>query len=92
VSFAASTQFKEIEEHLRSGLKWVLRYPDLLQRIEAERVRARPVISMGLRRLREKLMQMPRHWTTPYDQLAQYIKSTFSLVNFADIPGMLGGK
>ena len=69
-----SPQFKDIEQHLRTGLKWVLRYPHLLQQIEAESTRARPVISMGLRRLREKLMLMPRHWTTPYDELAQYIK------------------
>jgi hypothetical protein len=70
----ASLQFKEIEEHLRTGLKWVLRYPHILQEIDAESTRARPVISMGIRRLREKLMQMPQHWTTPYDELARYIK------------------
>ena len=76
---AVSLQFKDIEQHLRTGLKWVLRYPNLLQQIETESIRARPVISMGLRRLREKLMQMPRHWTTPYDELAQYIKENIRL-------------
>jgi hypothetical protein len=34
---------------------------------------------MGLRRLREKLMQMPRHWTMPYDELARYIKEHIQL-------------
>jgi hypothetical protein len=67
-------QFREIEQHLRTGLTWVLRYPNLLEQIDAESIRARPVISMGLRRLRDKLMLMPRHWTTPYDDLARYIK------------------
>jgi hypothetical protein len=79
VSDTVSTQFKEIEEHLRTGLQWVMRYPDLLQQIETESVRARPVISMGLRRLREKLMDMPRHWMTPYDELARYIKEHIQL-------------
>jgi hypothetical protein len=74
-----SPQFKEIEQHLRTGLKWVLRYPHLLQQIESESTRARPVVSMGLRRLRDKLMQMPRHWTTPHDELAQYIKENIHL-------------
>jgi hypothetical protein len=58
---------------------WVLRYPHLLQQIESESIRARPVISMGLRRLREKLMQMPRHWTTPYEELTKYIKQNVRL-------------
>jgi hypothetical protein len=74
-----SPQFNEIEQHLRTGMIWVLRYPHLLQQIESESVRARPVISMGLRRLREKLIQMPKHWTTPYDELAQYIKQNVRL-------------
>ena len=74
-----TAQFKEIEQHLGGGLKWVLRYPHLLQQIETESTRARPVISMGLRRLREKLMLMPRHWTTPYDELARYIKEQIHL-------------
>jgi hypothetical protein len=74
-----SPQFKAIEQHLRAGLQWVLRYPHLLQQIESENTRARPAISMGLRRLRDKLMQMPSHWTTPYDELAQHIKEHIHL-------------
>jgi hypothetical protein len=87
-----SSQFKEIEQHLRSGLTWVLRYPNLLQQIEAESARARPVISMGLRRLREKLMQMPRHWTTPYDDLARYIKEHVRLGKLCRYSGDLRWK
>ncbi len=75
----ASPQFTEIEQHLRAGLTWVLRYPNLLQQIDSESIRARPVISMGLRRLREKLMLMPRHWTTPYDELARYVREHVQL-------------
>jgi hypothetical protein len=52
----------------------VLRYPNLLQQINSDSQRARPVVSMGMRRLREKLMQMPRHWTTPHEELARHIK------------------
>lgn len=74
-----SPQFNQIEQHLRAGIMWVLRYPHLLHEIETESIRARPVISMGLRRLREKLMLMPRHWTMPYDDLAQYIKQNLRL-------------
>jgi hypothetical protein len=29
---------------------------------------------MALLRLRERLMEMPRHWTMPYDELARYLK------------------
>jgi hypothetical protein len=35
-------------------------YPNLLEQIDAESIRARPVISMGFRRLRDKLMLMPK--------------------------------
>jgi hypothetical protein len=82
-------QFKEIEQHLRSGLKWVLRYPNLLQQIDTESGRARPVISMGMRRLREKLMQMPRHWTTPYDDLARHLKEHVHLGKLCRYSGSL---
>jgi hypothetical protein len=87
-----SPQFKEIEQHLRTGLQWVLRYPDLLQQINGESKRARPVISMGMRRLREKPMQMPRHWTMPYDQLAQYIKEHVHLGKLCRYSGGLRWK
>jgi len=70
---AVSPQFKEIEQHLLTGLQWVLRYPDLLQQMDTESQRARPEVSMGLRRLRDKLILMPKHWTTPYDDLARHI-------------------
>jgi hypothetical protein len=49
-------------------------YPNLLEQIETVSQQARPAVSMGLKRLREKLMKMPRHWTTPYDELARHIK------------------
>lgn len=76
---SVGSQFREIDQHLRDGLMWVLRYPSVLQQIDAESVRARPVISMGLRRLRDKLMMMPKHWTTPYEDLAEYIKDHIKL-------------
>ena len=31
-------------------------------------------MSMALRRFSDRLMDMPRHWTTPYDELAKHIK------------------
>jgi len=67
-------QFHEIEQYLSAGLKWVLRYPNLLEQIETVSQQARPTVSMGLKRLREKLIKMPKHWTTPYDELARHIK------------------
>lgn len=71
---AVSPQFLEIERHLKAGLIWVARYPSLLGQIEVASEQARPTVSMALRRLRERLMDMPRHWTMPYDELARYIK------------------
>jgi hypothetical protein len=68
-------QFQSIERHLDTGLKWVLRYPNLLEQIELASQQARPTVSMGLSRLRGKLMNMPNHWTTPYDELAKHIKN-----------------
>jgi hypothetical protein len=87
-----SPQFKEIEQHLRTGLKWVLRYPKLLQEIDTESQRARPVISMGILRLRQKLMEMPRHWTMPYDELAQHIKEHVHLGKLCRYSGGLRWK
>jgi hypothetical protein len=89
---AVSPQFKEIEQHLLTGLQWVLRYPDLLQQMDTESQRARPAISMGLRRLREKLMLMPRHWTTPYDDLARHIKEHVHLGKLCRYSGGLRWK
>lgn len=67
-------QFLEIERHLKAGLIWVARYPSLLSQIEVANEQARPAVSMALRRLRDRLMDMPRHWTTPHDELAKHIK------------------
>ena len=87
-----SPQFTGIEQHLRTGLIWVLRYPNLLQQIDTESIRARPVVSMGLRRLRERLMLMPAHWTTPYDELARYIKQHVQLGKLYRYSGDFGWK
>lgn len=71
---AVGSQFLEIEKHLKSGLIWVARYPSLLSQIEVASEQARPAVSMALLRLRERLMDMPTHWTTPYDELARHFK------------------
>lgn len=70
----AAPQFLEIEKHLKAGLIWVARYPSLLSQVEVASEQARPAVSMALRRLRERLMDMPRHWATPYDELARYLR------------------
>lgn len=67
-------QFLEIERHLKAGLIWVARYASLLSQIEVASEQARPAVSMALRRLRDTLMEMPSHWTTPYDELAKHFK------------------
>jgi hypothetical protein len=71
---AVAPQFLEIEKHLKAGLIWVARYPSLLSQVEVASEQARPAVSMALHRLRDRLMDLPRHWTTPYDELARYLK------------------
>jgi hypothetical protein len=71
---AVAPQFLEIDKHLKAGLIWVARYPSLLSQIEVASEQARPAVSMALHRLRGRLLDMPRHWTTPYDELARYFK------------------
>jgi hypothetical protein len=71
---AVPSQFLEIKKHLKAGLIWVARYPSLLSQIDVASEHARPAASMALLRLRERLMDMPMHWTTPYDELARHFK------------------
>ncbi len=69
-----SPQFLEIEKHLKAGLIWVARYPSLLGQIEVASEQSRPAVSIALHRLRERLMDMPQHWTSPYGELARHLK------------------